>query len=208
MAGASDADESLYSISLLLRAREKLDGVGNFAASAHLTHALEILTQSQTSPVWDISDLPANAGERASLSAQTILESDLAKRVATCRCGQMQAVCAGEPARVTVCHCFGCQRRSGSVFAAQARYSAHQVQLIGQRAEWTCVSESGALTTFRFCPGCGSTVLYIHDRFPGSIMVAVGAFASSDFPPPNISMYEERRHPWVSIVADGLEHYD
>ena len=36
------------------------------------------------------------------------------ERVATCRCGRVQAVCVGDPVRVSVCHCLDCQRRSGS----------------------------------------------------------------------------------------------
>ena len=44
-------------------------------------------------------------------------------RTATCRCGQLRAECQGEPVRVSVCHCLDCQKRTGSVFAAQARWS-------------------------------------------------------------------------------------
>ena len=37
--------------------------------------------------------------------------------------------------------------------------------------------------------------------------VPVGAFADPAFPPPRVSVYEVRRHPWVS-VPDGAEHWD
>ena len=40
-------------------------------------------------------------------------------RTATCQCGQLSAVCSGEPVRISVCHCLECQRHSGSSLDAQ-----------------------------------------------------------------------------------------
>ena len=42
-------------------------------------------------------------------------------RRAQCSCGQLAAICAGEPVRVSVCHCLECKRRSGSAFSNNAR---------------------------------------------------------------------------------------
>ena len=53
------------------------------------------------------------------------------ERVASCRCGQLTATCRGEPVRVSVCHCLNCQKRSGSAFAAQARWPDDQVTITG-----------------------------------------------------------------------------
>jgi hypothetical protein len=36
---------------------------------------------------------------------------------------------------------------------------------------------------------------------------SIGAFAEPDFPPPTISVYESRRHPWLAITAE-MEHLD
>jgi hypothetical protein len=33
----------------------------------------------------------------------------------------------------------------------------------------------------------------------------VGAFADPGFPPPRVSVYEKRRHPWVGL-PEGMEH--
>lgn len=53
-------------------------------------------------------------------------------RTATCQCGQLRANCNGEPVRVSVCHCLDCQKRSGSAFAAQARWPDTHVTLTGE----------------------------------------------------------------------------
>ncbi|HZZ87836.1 MAG TPA: GFA family protein, partial [Caulobacteraceae bacterium] len=56
----------------------------------------------------------------------------MSERVASCRCGRLRAICTGEPVRVSVCHCLECQKRTGSAFAAQARWPEAQVRLVGE----------------------------------------------------------------------------
>lgn len=129
-------------------------------------------------------------------------------RIAGCRCGQLRAACAGEPVRVSVCHCLECQRRTGAPFAAQARWPLDQVQMTGDFREWSRVGDSGGRATYRFCPACGSTVAYVNDGMPGLIAVPVGAFADPSFPAPRVSVHEERKHPWVAVLGDGVEHMD
>lgn len=132
----------------------------------------------------------------------------MSERVATCRCGQLQARCTGEPVRISVCHCLNCQKRSGSSFAAQARWPEDQIEICGAFREWPYVGESGSRAVFRFCPDCGSTVVYAVDSMPGVIAVAIGAFADPSFPSPHYSVYEERKHGWVAILGQSVEHFD
>jgi hypothetical protein len=106
-----------------------------------------------------------------------------------------------------MCHCLACQKRSGSVFATQARWPADRVQIDGRATEWIRVGDDGGKATFRFCPTCGATVYYDIDTMPGIVAVAVGAFADPTFPPPVFSVYEARKHAWVR-VPDGVEHMD
>jgi hypothetical protein len=61
---------------------------------------------------------------------------------------------------------------------------------------------------FRFCPDCGSTVYWDHGGGEGSVAVAVGAFADPGFPPPTVSVYATRRHPWVSLPPSIVERWD
>lgn len=129
-------------------------------------------------------------------------------RTAECRCGQLKAVCEGEPVRVSVCHCLNCQRRSGSAFTVQARWPAEQVTVTGKTKGWSQRGDEGGVGRFRFCPECGATLVYEIDAMPGLIAVSVGAFADLSFPPPRISVYEIRKHPWVEITGEGVEHLD
>jgi hypothetical protein len=128
-------------------------------------------------------------------------------RTASCSCGQLQAHVASDPIRVSVCHCLACQRRTGSVFGAQARFPSTSVTIQGTSTEFVRIGDEGTRCTFRFCPECGSTVYYTAEGLEASIAIPVGAFADPTFPGPTFSVYEERMHGWVSMPAD-IEHMD
>ncbi len=108
---------------------------------------------------------------------------------------------------VGVCHCLACQRRTGSVFAALASFAAPYA-VFGEATEYVRVGDQGAAFRFRFCPVCGTTVFHTEEGFDqSSVAVAVGAFADPEFPPPEVSVYERRRHGWVTLPA-GITAYD
>lgn len=127
------------------------------------------------------------------------------ERTATCRCGQLSATCRGEPVRVSVCHCLACQKRSGSAFAAQARWADEHVTLTGTSREWVRIADSGNRVTYRFCPDCGSTVTYTIENWPGVTALPYGAFAGTDMPAPGFSVYDDRRHGWVEIMGENVK---
>jgi len=132
-------------------------------------------------------------------------------RIATCRCGQLKAIVTGEPARVSVCHCLNCKKRSGSAFAVQARWQRDRVEIQGQSKTFVIVADSGNRATFHFCPDCGSDVYYeidgkFDDKFDDLVAVPLGAFDDPWFASPAFSVWEERKHDWVEILGDGVEH--
>ena len=110
--------------------------------------------------------------------------------------------------RVSVCHCHDCQRRSGSAFAAQVRFPVDQVRVSGHFHQYSQAGDSGGIAVFDFCPTCAATIAYRAQAQPDLIAIPLGAFASTDFPPPVYSVYEGRKHPWLLIVGEGVEHYD
>ena len=111
------------------------------------------------------------------------------------------------PVRVSICHCLACQKRTGSVFGVQARFPLGAVTIEGQSREYAQAGDSGGIARFRFCGSCGATVCWEADGVPGFVIVAVGAFADPGFPPPQVSVYEERKHSWLGL-PDDMEHFD
>jgi hypothetical protein len=130
----------------------------------------------------------------------------MATRGAACSCGQLELEAAGDPVRISICHCLACQRRTGSAFAVQARFPSDRVRVIGRFSEYVRLcDEDGEERTFRFCPDCGATVFYTTADSPDLIAVPVGAFADPSFPPATVSVYELRRHPWAGLPV-SVEH--
>lgn len=126
-------------------------------------------------------------------------------RIASCSCGQLTTKVSGEPIRVSVCHCYACQRRSGSVFAAQARFSREAIEISGTGTDYVRTGDEGGTCKFTFCPTCGDTVYYLIEGREDSIVIPVGAFADSSFPAPTFSVYEDRMHSWVTMPKD-MQH--
>ena len=130
----------------------------------------------------------------------------MVSRTAACSCGQLSVQVEGEPRGVGVCHCLACQRRTGSVFAALASFSA-PFKVIGKVTEYLRVGDQGAQFLFRFCPVCGTTVFHTEEGYEHLwVAVAIGAFADPTFPPPRTSVYDCRRHPWVQLPAGVAVH--
>ncbi len=128
-------------------------------------------------------------------------------RTASCRCGRLRATVTGEPVRVSVCHCLNCKKRSGSAFAVQARWPAGQVSIEGKSKSFAVTADSGNSATFHFCPDCGSDVYYANDgKFNDQIAIPLGAFDDPYFLKPTFSVWEERKHDWVEISGDDVEH--
>lgn len=126
---------------------------------------------------------------------------------ASCRCGQLKATVTGEPVRMSVCHCLNCQKRSGSAFAAQARWPAEQVVIEGRSSSFEMVGDSGSKATFHFCPDCGSDVHYENSGgADGQVAIPLGAFDDPYFLTPAFSIYENRKHGWLEITGDGVVH--
>lgn len=127
-------------------------------------------------------------------------------RTAACTCGQLSITVRGEPLGTGVCHCLACQSRTGSVFATLAAFPA-PYEVKGTATEYVRTGDQGAQFRFRFCPVCGSTVFHTEEGTDDFVMVAVGAFGDPDFPPPQDSVYDVRRHSWVKL-PEGLAVFE
>jgi hypothetical protein len=131
----------------------------------------------------------------------------MGSRTGSCSCGQLRIEVQGEPFGVGVCHCLAYQRRTGSVFAALANF-ATPYEVFGTATEYVRVGDQGARFRFRFCPVCETTLFHTEDGYEDSyVAVAVGTFADPDFPPPQASVYDCRRHSWVQLPP-GTKTYD
>ncbi|MGF1697091.1 GFA family protein [Vibrio kyushuensis] len=119
--------------------------------------------------------------------------------MADCSCGLVNLVCRGEPVRSAICHCFECQKRTGSVFGVQVRFLTDQVSYNGELTQYSRIADSGNQVTYHFCPRCSTTMLIKLSASPDSVVVPIGIFSDHEFPPPSFSIYEQRKHGWVKF---------
>jgi hypothetical protein len=127
-------------------------------------------------------------------------------RLASCSCGQLSACVAGEPVRISICHCLACQRRTGGPFGEQARFLRENVRPAGTSSQYVQAGDEGPGARFHFCPCCGATVYYELLGLPDYVSIPVGAFADPGFPAPTVSVYEARKHGWV-VPPAAAEHF-
>jgi hypothetical protein len=128
------------------------------------------------------------------------------ERTARCVCGSLRAIASGEPARVFVCHCIECQRRTGSVLQAGAFYAKSAVRLEGPAKVFSRPGTSGGQVRCYFCPECGSHVAWQAERYPDLFGVAIGCFADPGYPGPTLSVWEQTMHPWVGLPSGVDRH--
>ena len=127
----------------------------------------------------------------------------MAGRDAACSCGQLRVRVEGDPFVVSICHCLSCQRRTGSAFGMQAAFRADQVQVAGRYVDYARTSDEQdrKVHVFHFCPDCGGTVFCTEPDEADLVVVMVGTFADTGFPPPTESRYGARRHQWFDLPA-------
>lgn len=124
----------------------------------------------------------------------------MSAKTASCFCGQLRIEVQGESLGGGVCHCLACQQRTGSVFATLAAYAAPYT-VSGTATEFVRTGDEEAMFRFRFCPVCGSNVFHTEEGNDTFVLVAVGAFADPNFPAPQDSVYECRKHAWVQLPS-------
>ena len=92
------------------------------------------------------------------------------ERQAECHCGRLKVIATGEPARVYLCHCQACRRRTGTALHFGATYLKERVRLEGERKVFARGADSGNQIRFHFCPPCGSNLYWKGDRNPAPSM--------------------------------------
>jgi hypothetical protein len=129
------------------------------------------------------------------------------QRQAACHCGQLRVRLTGDPALVSSCHCFACQRRTGAVFGSTSFFKRSQIASIdGAHKTFTRQGDSGRSLTFHFCPDCGTTVFWEAEGTPEMLSVAVGAFADPLFPAPVRTVWAENKHGWLPFPESIPRH--
>lgn len=131
----------------------------------------------------------------------------MGKHQASCSCGQLSLNYDGEITKTSICHCYSCQKRTGSIFGVQTRLVRKNVVINGQATKYDRPTDEGDTVPFYFCPNCGSTVYWEISDYPDFITVAAGMLIQSELPAPTFSVYEDRMRPWVVLPDSIVDHW-
>lgn len=121
---------------------------------------------------------------------------------AHCSCGQLSITCEGAPSRVSVCHCDGCRKRTGSAFGVAVFFLRTQVKVQGASTVYIRVADSGTQSPFHFCAVCGGTVFWEPAFKPDAIGVSHGAFDKPGVFRPEQTVYDDERYDWITLSDD------
>jgi hypothetical protein len=130
-----------------------------------------------------------------------------------CICRSVRYVCTGEPARVTICHCLWCQRRTGSAFGTEVVFVQEKVSLCGiEPTKYRHVSdESGRWLEVYFCPRCGSNLGCTLQAVPGIRTVPAGTLDEPGMLDPKQvkfrHVFTRSRRTWSDLTSE-VEAYE
>ena len=125
---------------------------------------------------------------------------------ASCQCGQLRVEVPGPTMAVVVCHCQGCQKRSGSPFGEAAYYPHDQIEISGKASQFVRATDAGGEFEHFFCTECGTTVYMRGTKNPDVTGIPIGLFDDTHSMQPVRSVWEDRRHAWVEIPT-ALQHF-
>lgn len=122
-----------------------------------------------------------------------------------CACGEIRYRMESRPMYVHCCHCYWCQRESGSAFALNAIIEADRVTLLTGKPEKVLIpSNSGKGQIFWRCSSC-KIALWSNYAGAGDKIhfLRVGTLDQPERVPPDIHIYVNSKQPWV-ILPEGL----
>lgn len=122
-----------------------------------------------------------------------------------CRCNQLRYESTGAPILSAICHCHGCQRRTGNATGVMF-LPAGETRITGDFGSYLD-PETTTPIRMLFCTHCGSSVAASAGSYPD---VRIVLAASLDDPArfaPRFHMWVSVKAPWVGI-DDDLPQFD
>ena len=118
-----------------------------------------------------------------------------------CACGLVRYRLSRPPIFVHCCHCFSCQRETGSAFALNAMIETAEIGLSGDRPELTTTpSESGAGQKIMRCPHCRVAVWSHYSSLDELLaFVRVGTLDEPSLCPPDVHIFTASKQRWVTV---------
>jgi hypothetical protein len=121
-----------------------------------------------------------------------------------CTCRHVRYRLLSAPMFVHCCHCYWCQRETGSAFVLNAMIEADRVQVLeGAVANVNLPTNSGKGQKVARCPKCFIAVWSNYAGLGDTVrFVRVGTLDEPWRLPPSIHIYTASKQPWVILPPD------
>ena len=115
-----------------------------------------------------------------------------------CLCGDVRYSASGEPAVMSICHCVHCQKLTGSAFVEVVAVSAEAFKLQGKLKTFTIAGDSGRKKHSKFCPRCGTVLVFEAEGFPGMALIMGGTLDDPSCVKPTMALFCDSAQPWLA----------
>lgn len=124
-----------------------------------------------------------------------------------CQCGAISYTLNNEPLFGYACHCYNCQKRTGSAFSMGLVITLDSLELEGELVEWSRISDEGNTNTRHSCASCGNIIYGTADNSPGLAKLQTGTLADTSDVEPEVHIWTRSKQPWVTLPA-GAPAYE
>lgn len=121
-----------------------------------------------------------------------------------CLCGAVRYELTGAGTNLCYCHCTSCRRAAGAPAVPWGTFARSAFSLSrGRIAEY----RSSPQVARGFCPECGTSLTYRHERRAAEIDVTLASLDDPRALVPQMHLWVSDKLPWMSI-GDGLPQFE
>jgi len=125
----------------------------------------------------------------------------------SCQCGGITYSVATEPVFTYACHCYSCQKRTGSACSIGVVIAFDALTLSGELTAWSRVSEQGVGNTRYSCADCGNIIYGLGDNSPAIAKLQAGTLNDSSEVIPEVHIWTQSKQPWVQLPT-AVKQYE
>jgi hypothetical protein len=123
-----------------------------------------------------------------------------------CLCGQVRYSANADPGSDFVCHCERCQKQTGTAFAVLVGIPKSAISTQGRLKTFHGQGDSSQPVDRRFCPECGSPIVFEAAVFPGLTIVHAGTLDDTSWLDPKVHVYCDSEEKWTPI-SEGSQKF-
>ena len=124
-----------------------------------------------------------------------------------CQCGAVNYSLLSSPKTTHACHCFDCQKRTGSAFGISMVVAEDDLVLNGELKSFERIADSGFKLTQFFCPNCGNPIYGLNERRPNIVVLFPGTLNDTSWFEMERVIWKSRAQAWCPI-PDGIEVFE